>query len=48
MSTTHPPANHPGSSPQQEPDAQAAAVQKFHQMLGLMVSAGERVSDLFF
>ncbi|HEY9284224.1 MAG TPA: PilT/PilU family type 4a pilus ATPase [Pyrinomonadaceae bacterium] len=34
--------------PQQESDAQAAAVQKFHQMLGLMVGAGERVSDLFF
>lgn len=48
MSTTHSPANNPGSSPQQESDAQAAAVQKFHQMLGLMVSAGERVSDLFF
>ena len=48
MSTTRTPTNNPGLPPQQESDAPAAAVQKLHQMLGLMVGAGERVSDLFF
>jgi twitching motility protein PilT len=48
MNTTPSHASGPGLPAQPEPDAQAAAVQKFHQMLSRMVGAGEKVSDLFF
>jgi twitching motility protein PilT len=48
MSTTPSTPNGPGLPAPQEADAQAAAVQKLHQMLGRMVAAGDKVSDLLF